>query len=325
MKAWQVSEWCEPEQMKLADIPLPEPKAGEVRIRNHAAALNFFDILQIQGKYQFKPSMPFTPGAEVAGVVDAVGPGVDQFRLGARVLGSAGLGGFAEYTMAPAARTFRIPDTMSFPEAAAMLIVYQTSYLALKARAGLKAGEWLLVHAAAGGVGTAALQLGKAFGARLIATAGSAEKVDFCLKQGADYALNYREAGWVEQVKEITRGHGADVIYDPVGGDVFDLSTKCIAAEGRLLVIGFAGGRIPSIAANRILLKSMSVVGCFWGSYLEHHPEFLAETQAELFALYETGKIRPVVSQTYDLADAVTALRSLAERKTHGKVVLTMA
>src|SRR6267378_1220174 len=325
MKAWQVSEWCEPEQMRLADVPVPDPQSGEVRIRNHAAALNFFDILQIQGKYQTKPLLPFTPGAEVAGVVDAIGPDVDQLAVGDRVMGSGGLGGFAEYTVTPAARTFRIPESLDFAAAAAMQIVYLTSYLALKVRAAVKAQEWLLVHAAAGGVGSAAMQLGKAFGARVIATAGSADKVDFCLTQGADYALNYREASWVEQVKEITSGHGADVIYDPVGGDVFDLSTKCIAAEGRLLVIGFAGGRIPSIAANRILLKNMSVVGCYWGGYLEHHPEFLAQAQADLFALYEAGQIKPVVSQVYPLADAVTALRALAERKTHGKVILTIA
>ncbi|MCM3874185.1 MAG: NADPH:quinone oxidoreductase family protein [Pyrinomonadaceae bacterium] len=324
MKAWQVSEWCEPEQMTLADLPVPEPTSGEVRIRNHAAALNFFDVLQIQGKYQTKPPLPFTPGAEVAGVVDAVGTGIDHLSVGDRVMGSGALGGFAEYTVTPGARTFRIPTKMDFAAAAAMLIVYQTSYLALKVRAAIKAQEWLLVHAAAGGVGSSAMQLGKAFGARVIATAGSADKVDFCLTQGADYAVNYREAGWVEQVKEITEGHGADVIYDPVGGDVFDLSTKCIAAEGRLLVIGFAGGRIPSIAANRILLKNMSVVGCYWGGYLEHHPGFLAQTQADLFALYDAGQIKPVVSQTYALEDAVTALKALAARKTFGKVVLTI-
>jgi len=240
-------------------------------------------------------------------------------------MGSGGLGGFAEYTVTPAAKTFRIPEAMDFAEAAAMLIVYQTSYLALKARAAIRAQEWLLVHAAAGGVGCSAMQLGKAFGARVIATAGSADKVRFCLTQGADYALNYREASWVEQVKEITSGHGADVIYDPVGGDIFDLSTKCIATEGRLLVIGFAGGRIPSIAANRILLKNMSVVGCYWGGYLEHHPEFLAQTQADLFALYEAGQIKPVVSQVCPLPDAVPALRALSERRRYGKVILTIA
>ena len=327
MKAWQVSEWCEPEQMRLIDIEPPEPQFGEVRIRNHAAALNFFDILQIQGKYQVRPPLPFTPGAEVAGVVDAVGTGVDHLAVGDRVMGSGGLGGFAEFTVTPAARTFRIPQSMDFAAAAAMQIVYLTSYLALKVRAAIKAQEWLLVHAAAGGVGSAAMQLGKAFGARIIATAGTADKVDFCLAQGADYAFSYREPNWVDRVKEITEGHGADVIYDPVGGDVFDLSTKCIAAEGRLVVIGFAGGRIPSIAANRILLKNMSVVGCYWGGYLEHHPGFLAQAQAqaELFTLYEAGQVKPVISQAYSLTDAAIALRALAERKTYGKVVLKIA
>jgi len=324
MKAWQVNEWCEPEEMKLANIAVPEPKSGEVRIRNHAAALNFFDILQIQGKYQTKPPLPFTPGAEVAGVVDAVGPDVAHLSIGNRVMGSGGLGGFAEYTITPGARTFRIPDSLDFASAAAMQIVYLTSYLALKIRAAIKPQEWLLVHAAAGGVGSATMQLGKAFGARVIATAGTVDKLDFCLAQGADYTLNYCEANWVDHVKEITQGHGADVIYDPVGGDVFDLSTKCIAAEGRLLVIGFAGGRIPSIAANRILLKNISVVGCYWGGYLEHHPGFLAQAQADLFALYESGQIKPGVSQNYSLDEAVPALRALADRKTYGKVVLTV-
>src|SRR6266852_2239989 len=315
MKAWQVSEWCEPEQMKLADLPVPEPKSGEVRIRNHAAALNFFDILQIQGKYQTKPPLPFTPGAEVAGVVDAVGPGVNHLAVGDRVMGSGALGGFAEYTITPAARTFRIPGAMEFAEAAAMLIIYQTSYLALKVRAAIRAQEWLLVHAAAGGVGGSEMQLGKAFGARVIATAGSADKVRFCLTQGADYALNYREASWVEQVKEITSGHGADVIYDPVGGDIFDLSTKCIAAEGRLLVIGFAGGRIPSIAVNRILLKNMSVVGCYWGQYVRDHPAYPAQAQQGLEAMYRARQIRPWVGKRYRLDEAPAALRDLAGRK----------
>jgi NADPH:quinone reductase len=324
MKAWQVLDWCQPEQMSFADVFVPEPKDGEVRIQNRAAALNFFDILQIQGKYQTKPPLPFTPGAEVAGVVDAVGPGVVGLTPGDRVMGSGLLGGFAEYTITPAAKTFRIPESMSFAEAAAMLIVYQTSYLALKIRVALKNGEWLLIHAGAGGVGSAAIQLGKAFGARIIATAGSADKINFCLAQGADFALNYRDSNWVEQVKQITEQHGADVIFDPVGGEVFDLSTKCIANEGRLVVVGFAGGRIPTIAANRILLKNMSVVGCFWGAHLEHHPGFLAKTQTELFALYSAGHIKPIVSQTWPLNEAMSALHALAERKTYGKVVLTM-
>lgn len=324
MKSWRVNEWCEPEQMRLEDIPLPEPGPGEVRIKNRAAALNFYDILLIQGKYQVKPPLPFTPGSEVSGYVDAVGPDVTAFSVGDRVQAMASGGGFAEYSLASAGKTFRIPDRMSFEEAAAMIVVYQTSYFALKHRTTVKAGEWLLVHAAAGGVGLSAMQIGKALGARIIATAGSREKLDFCLSEGAEHAFDYGDAGWVEQVKQVTGGQGADVVYDPVGGDIFDLSSKCLAPEGRLLVIGFAGGRIPSIAANRILLKNISVIGCYWGGYLEHHPRFMGEAQSDLFAMYEAGQIKPVVSRAYQLSQAAAALRALAERKTHGKVVLTI-
>lgn len=324
MKAWRVNEWCEPEQMALEEIAVPEPGPGEVRIRNRAAALNFYDILMIQGKYQVKPPLPFTPGSEVAGLVDATGPEVTTLSVGDRVQAIASTGGFGEYSLAPADKTFRVPERMGFEEAAAMIVIYQTSYFALKNRTALKAGEWLLVHAAAGGVGLSATQIGKALGARVIGTAGSREKLDFCLSQGAERAISYRDDGWAEQVKKITGGRGADVIYDPVGGDIFDLSTKCIASEGRLLVIGFAGGRIPSIAANRILLKNISVIGCYWGGYLDHHPQFMSETQAELFKMYEAGQINPVVSRTYPLAEAPQALRALAGRETYGKVVLTI-
>ena len=322
MKSWRVSEWCDPEQMKLEDVPLPDPGPGELRIKNHAAALNFYDILMIQGKYQVKPPLPFTPGSEVAGHIDAIGPGVAGFSIGDRVQAMASGGGFAEYSIALADKSFRIPDTMSFSEAAAMIVIYQTSYFALKHRTRVRAGEWLLVHAAAGGVGLSAMQIGKAIGARIIATAGSAEKLDFCLSQGAEHAFDYGDESWVAEVKKVTGGRGADVVYDPVGGDVFDLSSKCIAPEGRLLVIGFAGGRIPSIAANRILLKNISVIGCYWGGHLEHHPQFMHEAQAELFAMYDAGQIKPIVSRTYPLSEAVAALRALAGRKTHGKVVL---
>lgn len=323
MKAWRVNEWCEPDQMEFAEIPIPEPKAGEIRISNRAAALNFFDILMIQGKYQTKPPRPFTPGSEVAGVVDAIGQDVTEFKIGDRVQAMAMGGAFCEYSIAPVAKSFRIPDAMSFEEAAAMIVIYQTSYFALTHRAQIKAGEWLLVHAGAGGVGMSATQIGKALGARVIATAGGEEKLRFCLSQGAEYALDYRDAKWVEKVREITGDRGADIIYDPVGGEVFDLSTKCLAPEGRLLVIGFAGGTIPSIAANRILLKQISIVGVYWGGYLEHHPEYMAEAQSALFKMYEAGQIKPVVSQSFALEDAVAALNALATRKTYAKVVLS--
>src|SRR3989442_7797764 len=209
MQAWQVRAWGEPEGMTLEDGAVPEPGAGEVRIAHRAAALNFFDILQIQGKYQIKPPFPFTPGAEVAGTVDALGDGVTAWSVGDRVLAMPQGNGFAEYSITPAARVFRMPDGMDFPEAA-VPIVYHTSYFALKQRAALQSGEWLLVHAGASGVGMSAIQIGKALGARIIATAGSRDKRDFCLQRGAEHALDYGQASWVDRVKEITGGRGAD-------------------------------------------------------------------------------------------------------------------
>src|SRR5260370_10555214 len=318
MQAWQVRAWGEPEEMTFAETAIPEPGAGEVRIAHRAAALNFFDILQIQGKYQIKPPFPFTPGAEVAGTIDALGDGVTALAVGDRVLAMPQGNGFAEYSITPAACVFGMPDGMDFPEAAAVPTVYHTSYFALTQRADLKSGEWLLVHAGASGVGMSAIQIGKALGARIIATAGSAEKLDFSRAQGAEHALDYADAGWVDRVKEITAGRGADVIYDPVGGDIFDLSTKCIAPEGRLLVVVFAGGRIPSIQANRILLKDISIVGVHWGQYVRDHPEYPAQAQQALEAM----RIRPHVGKRYRLDEPPAALRDLAERKIIGKAVL---
>jgi NADPH2:quinone reductase len=322
MKAWQVHLFGEPEQMKLDDVPVPKPGPGQVRVRHRAAGLNFFDILQIQGKYQIKPAFPFIPGAEVSGVVDAVGAGVTGFSDGDAVLAFIFQGGFGECSIAEAARTFGIPAGMSFEEAAAMPVVYQTSYFALQDRGALRSGEWLLVHAGASGTGMSAIQIGKAMGARVIATASSFEKRDFCLAQGAEHALDYTVPDWVEQVKKITGGRGADVVYDPVGGDIFDLSTKCIAPEGRLLVIGFASGRIPSIAANRILLKNISIVGAVWGGYIQAHPGYLATAQQALHTMAAAGQIKPVVAHAYSLRSTPRALRDLADRKIAGKAVI---
>jgi len=324
MRAWQVREWCEPDGLELCDVATSEPQPGQVRVRNRAAALNFFDILQIQGKYQVKPPFPFTPGAEIAGEIDAVGDQVSQWRVGDRVIGLPGGSGFAEQTVLDASKVFRIPAGMDWTAAAAFPIVYHTSYLALKDRGKLREGEWLLVHAGASGVGMSAIQLGRAFGARVIATAGSPEKLGFARRQGAEHVLDYSNDRWPDQVKQITGDRGADVIYDPVGGDIFDLSSKCIAPEGRLLVIGFASGRIPSIAANRILLKSMSVVGVFWGNHTKDHPNYLAETQSALEALWAEGKIRPEVSHTWPLAELPQAMHALAARKVLGKAVLVI-
>jgi len=322
VKAWRVHQWGEPETMSFEDIATPEPGPGEVRIRNHAAGLNFFDILQVQGKYQVKPPFPFTPGAEVAGVVDALGPDVREFAVGDRVLSSTHGGGLAEYSLARVAMAFPIPAGMDFPEAAAFQIIYHTAYFSLRERAKLRAGEWLLVHAGASGVGVAAIQVGRAFGAHVIATAGSAEKLEFARSLGAEHALDYNDAGWVDQVKQLTGGRGADVIYDPVGGDIFDLSTKCIASSGRLLVIGFASGRIPSIAVNRILMKNIAIVGALWGPYGAAHPDYLAAAQAALAKMYAEGAIRPPKPRCYPLEQAPAALRDLANRKILGKAVL---
>src|SRR5271154_1469067 len=217
MKAWRVHAWGEPETMSFKDIEEPAPGPGQVRIRNRAAALNFFDILQVQGKYQIKPPFPFTPGAEVAGIVDAAGPGVAEFQPGDRVLAMTHGNAFAEQSLAAASNTFAIPDGMGFSEAAALPVVYHTSYFALRDRAALQPGEWLLVHAGASGVGVSAIQIGKAMGARVIATAGGPEKLVFAQAQGADHTIDYSDATWVDQVKQLTDGRGADVIYDPVG------------------------------------------------------------------------------------------------------------
>ncbi len=307
--------------MRLDEIPVPEPGPGQVRIRNAAAAINFFDILQIQGKYQVKPPFPFTPGAECAGVVDAVGPGVNGLKPGDRVTAMVHNGGYAEYALCDAYRVFHIPDRMSFPEAASLPIVYHTSYFALRTRANLQPGEWLLVHAGASGVGMSAIQIGKAMGARVIATAGSEAKLEFSRRQGAEHAFTYNTPEWADEVKRIT-GRGADVIYDPVGGDVFDLSTKCIAPDGRLLVVGFTSGRIPSIAANRILLKNISIVGVHWGASAAAREGVMGEAQTALETMYLEGKIRPAVSKEYPLAEAKAALADAAGRRLLGKAVL---
>jgi NADPH2:quinone reductase len=322
MKAWQVTEWCEPEAMHWNEVDVPEPGPGQVRIRMHAAALNFFDILQVQGKYQVKPPFPFTPGAEVAGVVEAVGPGVEKFSAGDRVLAMPQLGAFAEQVIADVGRTFAMPAGMDFKEAAAFPIVYQTSWFALVTRSTVTPGDMLLVHAGASGVGMSAIQIGKALGAKVIATASNQEKLDFSLSLGADHAVNYSDASWVDEVKKLTGGRGVDIIYDPVGGDIFDQSNKVIAPAGRHLVIGFASGRIPSLAANRALLKNMSLVGVFWGGWAGAHPLYMQETHDALMGLYNEGKLKPVVSKASPLEELPSALRKLAERKVLGKAVV---
>lgn len=296
--------------------------SGEVVIDVRAVGCNFFDILITEGKYQVRPELPFAPGAEVAGVIRELGQGVERFSIGDRVSALLEYGGYASTVAAPEQRIFPMPAQMTFEEAAALGLVYQTSYVGLVRRANLQAGETLLVHAAAGGVGLAAVQLGAALGARVIGTAGTPDKLTLAKQNGADVVINYREEDWVERVKELTDGRGADVIYDPVGGDTFDLSTKCIAFEGRILVIGFASGRIPTAKMNRVLVKNFSLVGLHWGLYFQKNPQVLQEAQDAISRLYSDGKIGPVVSATHPLEDAHAALHALGSRKTTGKVVL---
>ena len=324
MKAWQVNEYCDPSGMTFAEVPVPQPAKGQILIRNYAVGVNFFDSLLIQGKYQVKPAFPFTPGGETAGVVEAVGEGVTDFAVGDRVLASSYSGGYSEYSIAKSWRTSHMPQGMGYAEAAGFMVVYQTSYFGLWDRGVLRPKESLLVHAGASGVGMAAIQLGKDLGARVIATAGSAGKREFCRRQGADYVLDYGRESWVDEVKELTGGKGADVIYDPVGGEVFERSTKCIAPGGRLLVVGFASGTIPSVACNRVLLKNISIVGVFWGRQVEENHDYIQRTQKRLNELYEQGKVRPVVSKTYPLEEAPRALADIVERRIVGKVALTV-
>jgi NADPH:quinone reductase len=322
MKAMVATRWGEPSELLYLDVPDPEPGPGQVLVETRAAGCNFPDILMVQGKYQVKPPHPFSPGNEIAGVVRAVGPGVTRVRAGQRVIANLEWGGYAERAVTSAERVHPIPDAMPFDQAAAFYVVYQTGYSALLRRAALQPGEWLLVHGAAGGVGLAAVQLGKALGARVIATAGTKDKLEIARQSGADVLIDYGTEDWVERVKAVTGGEGADVIYDPVGGDVFDGSTKCIAFEGRILTIGFAGGRIPTLAINRVLLKNFSVVGVHWGYYQRRGSRLVQEWMDALLKLYEQGRIRPVVYQSYPLREAAAALGALSARESYGKVVL---
>lgn len=324
MKAWVIHELGNPaEALQWDEVTAPTPGVGEVLVKVEAAAANFFDILLCQGKYQEKPPLPFTPGAEISGTIVSVGDGV-TLQAGQRVIAMPQLphGGFCESVVVPADAVYRIPDDIPWGEAAGMYITYQTSYYALHHCAKLQHGEVLLVHAGAGGVGSAAIQLGRAAGARVIATAGGPEKVQICRDMGADVAIDYQTENFADVVKAETGGRGADVIFDPVGGDVFDLSRKCIAFGGRLLVIGFAGGRIADVPTNHVLLKNYAVVGVHWGLFRKLMPQGVQEIHDKLMQLYLNGRIKPLVYQEFPLDELPQTLDLLGTRKTWGKVVL---
>ncbi len=322
MKAVLCKQFGPPESLVLEAVASPTPGPGEVRLRVHAAGVNFPDTLIIEGKYQYKPEFPFSPGGEVAGEVLEVGAEVTEVAPGDRVMAGMTYGAFAEEVVAGAERVMRIPDELDFLTAASMSLTYGTAAHALIERGRLQAGETLLVHGAAGGVGLSMVEVGKAMGARVIATAGTEEKLRAAKSHGADEVINYVENEFRDAVKDLTDGKGADVICDPVGGDVFDQSLRCINWGGRLLVIGFASGRIASAPANLVLLKGCSLVGVFWGSYIERDPEGNAANFERIFQWWREGAIKPHISHTFPLAQASDALYALLERKVIGKAVL---
>jgi NADPH2:quinone reductase len=325
MRAWQVFQHGEPAEVLQfgADVDLPKPVGEQVQLQVEACAVNFADSLLCRGTYQDKPPLPFTPGLELAGVVVATGPEAHH-AIGARVLGSALLphGGFAEQALARSHDVFPVMADLPSVEAAAFHVTYQTSWFALCRRAHLAPGETLVVHAGAGGVGSAAVQLGRAVGAHVIATAGGEAKVAQCLEHGAHVAIDYELEDFVAAVNDLTNGRGADVVFDPVGGDTFLRSTKCIAWEGRIVVIGAAGGNYAEARTNHALVKNYSVLGLNWGGYRVHHPELVAEAHDDLMALYEHGALRPQVSEVAPLDALPDALARLTGRQTTGKVVL---
>lgn len=325
MKAWQVTELGDPrEALRLVDLDEPEPAAGEILVEVEATSLNFFDILLCRGEYQERPELPFTPGAEVCGTVVRAG-GESGYSGGERVIAMPPLprGGLAQRVTVPPEAVLPAPEGMPSGKAAAMHITYQTAHFGLHRRAALKEGETVLVHAGAGGVGSAAIQLANAAGARVIATAGGEEKVGICRELGAELVLDYREEDVISAVKEATGGRGADVIFDPVGGDIFDASRRCVAFEGRIVIVGFAGGRIAEAPTNHALVKNYSVLGLHWGLYNRVMPELPVRVHEELSGLYAAGKIDPLVYDSVPFEEVPAALEKLGSRGTYGKLVAT--
>lgn len=321
MKAILCTEWGGPDRLQLAELPLPQPRAGEVRLRVLAAGVNFPDALIIQKKYQVQPTLPFVPGTEIAGVVDAVGE-VVRMTPGTRVVAFVGIGGFAEYVCVKAALTLPLPHEVSDEVAAAFTMIYATSHHALFDRGQLQPRETLLVLGAAGGVGLAAVELGKLVGARVIAAASSEEKLGACRTAGADEVINYSTQDLRETIKAMSDGRGIDVVYDPVGGSYAETALRSLAWRGRFLVVGFAAGAIPSIRLNLLLLKEASLVGVYWGEFAKREPARNAKMIGELMSWLVQGKLRPHVSQVYPLSETPKAIDDLLQRRAIGKLVI---
>ena len=322
MKAIVCKDWGPPDSLELQDLPDLVPEAGEVVVDVRAAGVNFPDVLTVQGKYQYRPELPFTPGNEFAGTVRAVGEGVGHFKAGDKVIGFARSGAFAEQVRAPADVLMPMPPDMDFDIAAAITLTYGTSHHAVVDRAQLKAGETMLVLGAAGGVGLAAIEIGKALGARVIAAASSADKLEVCRAHGADVLVDYSKEDLREALKAATGGKGPDVIYDPVGGPYTEPALRSIAWRGRHLVIGFAAGEIPKLPWNLMLLKGASVVGVFWGEFARREPQANLAAMREMLGWMAEGKLKPLVSKRYALGETAQALNDMAERKVTGKVVI---
>ncbi len=322
MQAWICNAFEGPDALTWETSDSPEPGKGQVRVAIKAASLNFPDLLIVQGKYQVKPPLPFVPGAEFAGVVEAVGEGVKHLSVGSHVAGFAGTGGFGTHTLSPAALLMPLPPAFSFEDASAFLCTYGTTYHALMDRAALKAGETVLVLGASGGVGTAAIQIAKAAGARVIAAASSDEKCALCQELGADATINYSTQNLRDELKTLTEGKGPDVIYDPVGGDMTEAAFRSIAWRGRLLVVGFANGQIPAIPLNLALLKGASILGVFWGEFAQREPQNNAACLMQLAAWYMEGKIKPVIEHKLPMSQLKEAFALMGTRQVRGKVVL---
>jgi NADPH2:quinone reductase len=322
MKALLCKQYGLPESLVVEEIAPLHPEKDQVVISVKACGVNFPDTLIIQGKYQFKPPFPFSPGGEVAGVVKEIGADVKHLQVGDNVFAMPGWGGFAEELLVGANRTFKMPPNMDYAVAASLMYTYGTSYHALKDRAQLKAGETLLVLGAAGGVGLAAVNLGKIMGAKVIAAASSDEKLALCREYGVDGLINYAKEDLRESLKSLTGG-GVDVVYDPVGGDYAEPALRAMNWKGRYLVVGFAAGQIPALPFNLALLKGCSIVGVFWGAFAEREPKVNFQNILELFQFYQQGTLKPYIQKTYSLVDAPLALNDMLERRAMGKLVIT--
>ena len=318
-------EFGPPESLTVEDVDEPTPADDQVVVDVRACAVNFPDVLIIQNLYQFKPPLPFSPGAEIAGVVSAVGPNVKGITVGDRILASTGWGGLAEKIAVAAGTVIPIPEGIDFVDASAFLYAYGTSHYALKDRAHLQPGETLVVLGAAGGVGLAAVELGAVMGATVVAAASSDDKLELCRERGASLTINYATEDLKARIREVTGGAGADVIYDPVGGAYSEPALRAIAWEGRFLVIGFAAGQIPAIPLNLALLKGCQIVGVYWGAFVGRYPDRHRQNVEELMGWWRDGKLRPHVSSTYPLERASEAIRELADRRAKGKVVVTIS